>query len=290
MVTRDTLWTYRTYQTQLYPTFGQLNTRFHVLDSLLVFGARNPTLQVVNIKTGTQVWSYEEKNGGWISGDPLLSGDTLYIGGSDCHRLYAFNVRTGELYWSRKVHFNNFSSPIILGDRILFATGDAYAYMGTNVGRGYLYALDRMDGSVVNLALVGGNAFTDPLIYGDNIYMGSDDGHIYAVNLHGFLADSSTLYARGYQSIDSITISPNPFLDSTTITLQVNYAADVVAVVYDLDRKKIRVLQDSLLTRGKHSVTWDGKDSLGNTVPPWYYILEAGSGEYFKRAFMLRNE
>ncbi len=290
LVARDTQWTCRTYQTQLYPTFGQLNTRFQLHDSLLVFGARNPELQVVNIKTGKPVWSYEEKNGGWISGDPLVSGDTLFIGGSDCHRFYAFNVRTGELYWSQKVHFNNFSSPIILGDRILFTTGDAYAYMGMNYGRGYLHALDKKDGSIVNLSLVGGNAFTDLLYHGGKIYLGSDDGHIHAVDLHGFLSDTATLSSRGYQSLDSIKISPNPFVDSTTITMQVNYKTHVVASVYDLDRNKVRVLQDGLLTGGKHSVIWDGKDSLGNKVPAWYYIFEAGSGEFFQRAFVLRNE
>jgi outer membrane protein assembly factor BamB len=287
--TRDTLWTYRTYQEQFYPTFGRINTRLYIHDSLLIFGARNHEIQVININTGTVVWSHVEQNGGWISGDPLVAGDTLYIGGSDCHKLFAFHIATGELFWTYEFLLNSFSSPIIEGDHIFFTTGDAYAYMGSNYGSGYLYALDRKDGSIVNFSLIGGNVFTDPLVYEDNIYMGSDDMHIYAIDLPGFLSDSATLQLRGYEFIDQIAISPNPFQDSTTISFQVNYETSVKAIIYDLDRKEISILQDGPLTIGNHPFVWDGKDSLGTEAPAGYYIFEAGSGEYFKNAFIQKN-
>lgn len=290
MVARDTLWTYRTYQEQFYPTFGQVNTRFHIHDSLLVFGARNPELQVININTGTKIWSHVEANGGWISGDPLIAGDTLFIGGSDCHKLFAFNVSTGELFWTFEVLLNSFSSPVIEGDHIIFTTGDAYAYMGSNYGKGYVYALDRKDGSIVNFSLIGGNVFTDPVVYDDNIYLGSDDMHIYAINLPGFLDDSASLQSRGYESIDQIAISPNPFQDSTTISFQVHYETSVKANIYDFDRKEIRILHDGPLASGNHPFVWDGKDSLGTEAPAGYYIFEAASGEYFKRAFIQKNQ
>jgi hypothetical protein len=38
----------------------------------------------------------------------------------------------------------------------------------------------------VTFSLIGGNVFNDPLVYEDNIYMGSDDMHIYAIDLPGF--------------------------------------------------------------------------------------------------------
>ena len=287
--TRDTLWTYRTYLEQYYPTFGRINTRLYIHDSLLVFGARNHEIQVININTGTKVWSHVEQNGGWISGDPLVAGDTLFIGGSDCHKLFAFHVATGELFWTYEFLLNSFSSPIIEGDHIFFTTGDALANLGSNYGSGYLYALDRKDGSMVNVSLIGGNIFIDPLVYEDNIYLGSDDMHIYAIDLPGFLSDSATLQLRGYEFIDQIAVSPNPFLDSTIISFQMNFETSVKATIYDLDRKEISILQDGPLTSGDHSFAWDGKDSLGTVVPAGYYIIEAGSGEYFKSAFIQRD-
>jgi outer membrane protein assembly factor BamB len=289
LMARDTLWTYRTYQEQLYPTFGQLNTRFHIHDSLLVFGARNPELQAVNIKTGKKAWSYTEQNGGWISGDPLISGDTLFIGGSDCHKLFAFNVRTGELYWTYELNLNNFSRPIIIGNQILFTAGDAYAYLRSNFGKGYLYALDKKTGTIFNFARTGGNAFTDPVSSGNKLYLGSEDGQIYTVDLQRFLADPVSLVAKGYESVDSITITPNPFVDSTTIRFHVHYETTVRAVLYGFEDNEIQVLQDGPLPGGKHSYVWDGKDSLADQVPAGYYIIEVHSGEYFKQAYIQRN-
>jgi outer membrane protein assembly factor BamB len=290
LVARDTLWTYRTYPQQLYPTFGQLNTRFVIHDSLLVFGARNPELQVVNINTGKRVWSYIEQNGGWISGDPMISGDTLFIGGSDCHKLFAFNVRTGELYWSYEFNLNNFSRPMIKGNYVLFTAGDAYAYLRSNSGKGYLYALNKMNGTIINFSRTGGNAFTDPVASGNKLYLGSDDGHIYAVDMEGFLADPNSLMTKGYESIDSITITPNPFVDSTTISFQVKYDTRIKAVLYGFEDNEIRELQNGLLPRGNHAFKWDGKDSLANQVPSGYYIIEVHSGEYFKQAYIQRDQ
>jgi len=260
---------------------------FH--DSLLVFGARNPELQVININTGKRVWSHIEQNGGWISGDPLISGDTLFIGGSDCHKLFAFNVRTGELYWTYEFYLNNFSRPIIIGDQVLFTAGDAYAYLRSNFGKGYLYALDKKNGTIRNFSRTGGNAFTDPVISENKIYLGSEDGQIYAVDKQEFLADPSSLETKGYESVDSISITPNPFVDSTTIRFQVNYETMVRAVLYGFEDNEIQVLHNGPLASGNHSFVWDGKDSLANQVPAGYYIIEVHSGEYFKQAYIQRN-
>ncbi len=289
LMAHDTLWTYRTYQQQLYPTFGQLNTRFVIHDSLLIFGARNPELQVVNTKTGRKVWSHVAQNGGWISGDPLINGDTLFIGGSDCHKLFAFDVRTGELYWTYELNLNNFSRPIIIGDQVLFTAGDAYAYLRSNHGKGYLYALDKKNGTIFNFSRTGGNAFTDPVVSGNKLYLGSEDGHVYAIDLKQFLADPSSLMTKGYESIDSITITPNPFIDSTTISFHVNYETMVRAALYGFENNEIQVLQNGLLPGGSHSFVWDGKDSLANQVPAAYYIIEVHSGEYYKQAYIQRN-
>lgn len=288
--TRDTLWTYRTYLEQYYPTYGRINTRLFIHDSILVFGARNHEIQAININSGTRVWNHVEYNGGWISGDPLIAGDTLFIGGSDCHKLFAFHVATGEIFWTYEFLFANFSSPIIEGDHIFFTTGDALANSGSDYGSGYLYALDKKDGSLVNASLIGGNFFVDPLVYEDKIYLGSDDKNIYAIDLPGFLSDSVTLQLKGYEFIDQIAFTPNPFSDSTIISFQVNYETSANVTLYDLERNEISILHDGPISIGSHSFLWDGKDSLGTLLPAGYYLIEASSGEYFKQAYIQRSE
>jgi eukaryotic-like serine/threonine-protein kinase len=151
----DTLWTYKTYKEKLYPTFGQLNAEFVVYDSLLIFGARNPELQILNLKTGQPVWNYISAEGGWVSGDPIVLHDTLYIAGSDNHKFFAFDVHTGEKFWEFEFLFNNFSKPLIIQDQILFTTGDAGTAYRNDEGYGYVYSIDRLDGKILNIAYMG---------------------------------------------------------------------------------------------------------------------------------------
>jgi outer membrane protein assembly factor BamB len=73
-------WTYGTYEERPYETFGAVNTQPIIYKDMLILGGRNPELQVLNKKTGQKIWRYTKKEGGWISGDPLVVGDRLYRG------------------------------------------------------------------------------------------------------------------------------------------------------------------------------------------------------------------
>ena len=285
----DTLWTMRTYEKQLYPTFGQLNTCPIIRDSILLFGGRNPEIQAVNIKRSSLAWKYKEEDGGWISGDPLISGDTVFIAGSDCHKLFAFNVHDGTLYWSHEFLYNNFSKPVIYKDVLLLTTGDAYSYAGQNTGRGYVFAIYKADGSIVNFSLIGGNCMTNPLVYKDKLLVGSDDGHLYIVDLPAFIADSASLKDRGYATFDDIQIEPNPFQDSVAINCQIKYESPIVVRILDLQFEVLTELHNAMSDKGKLSVKWDGMDNGKNNLEPGYYILEVGSGEYFKNAFIQKK-
>ena len=57
---------------------------------------------------------------------------------------------------------------MIKGNYVLFTAGDAYAYLRSNSGKGYLYALNKMNGTIINFSRTGGNAFTDPVASGIN--------------------------------------------------------------------------------------------------------------------------
>lgn len=286
---KDTLWTYKTYIKQPYPTFGQINSMLYLHDSLLFFGARNPELNVININSGALAWRYKVKEGGWISGDPLVVGDTLFIGGSDCHKLFAFNVNTGENYWIYEFLNNNFSKPLKIGNYIIFTTGDAYANNESNYGRGYLYAVNKNDGSIVNFSLIGGNSFTSPVHLNNTLITGSDDNHLYAINLKSFLSDSTNLKNKGYNSFSNLEISPNPFQDTTIFRFSINYKTKINATIYDLKDNEIKKILNESLDQGIHLIKWDGKDKLNNEIPKGYYKIEMNSGIYFRNSFILKN-
>jgi hypothetical protein len=69
---------------------------------------------------------------------------------------------------------------------------------------------------------------------------------------------------------------PNPFNPATRIEYFVpeGEARRVALVVYDVSGARVRTLVDRVVTGGKHSVEWDGRNDHGQTV---------GSGVYFYR-------
>ena len=67
---------------------------------------------------------------------------------------------------------------------------------------------------------------------------------------------------------------PNPFNPSTSINYELPADSHVLLSVYDLSGRLVRVLEDSQMAAGEHSVRWDGRDGQG---------LAQASGMYFVR-------
>ena len=67
---------------------------------------------------------------------------------------------------------------------------------------------------------------------------------------------------------------PNPFNPSTSINYELPADSHVMLSVYDLSGRLVRVLEDSQMAAGEHSVRWDGRDGQG---------LAQASGMYFVR-------
>jgi outer membrane protein assembly factor BamB len=283
---QDTLWTYATYAEKQYETFGQLNAGFTVYDSLLIFGARNPELQVLNIHTGKPIWNYVSEEGGWISGDPIVHNDTLYIGGSDNHKLFAFDVHDGRKIWEFEFLFNNFSKPLIINNQILFTTGDAgSAYRGDD-GRGYLYSLDRISGQLRNFRLFEANVFSTPVVDEVSIYVASVDSQLFALSRGVFLTQPGNLKDRGYYSIELVNPSLQNFQESVSIKYQVHSETTVEVGFYDLRGSSVRQWPQQNMSPGDQVFVWDGKDREGRVVTPGYYYFEIISGQYCQTGYV----
>jgi len=280
--TGDTLWTHRTYDMQPYTTFGQINTVFVIHDTVLLYGARNPEIHALNTKTGKRIWSHIEKDGGWISGDPVVSGDTLFIGGSDCHKLFAFNVYSGELLYAFEFLFNNLSKPLVHGNVLMFTTGDAYAFNGDYYGNGYLYAIDKKDGSLVNVSHYDGNLFTEPALYKNLIITGGDNGNLQSENMYGFINPTREFPGKGLGPVTQMQSVYDSAANNHSLSLQMEYPATVELCIRSFAGKMVRVLYDGNLSKGVQNYTWDFKDTENDLVKEGYYFFEARSGIFFR--------
>jgi poly-gamma-glutamate capsule biosynthesis protein CapA/YwtB (metallophosphatase superfamily) len=83
---------------------------------------------------------------------------------------------------------------------------------------------------------------------------------------------------------------PNPFNPRITIDLdlskgtQMSSLSEVVIEVFDVRGRKVRTLQQGLLSTGKrHGMTWDGLDDKGHGLPSGIYLVQAKVGEQFAR-------
>ncbi len=74
---------------------------------------------------------------------------------------------------------------------------------------------------------------------------------------------------------------PNPFNPSTTIRFELPVEKRISLEVYDVSGRLVRrLVQDQLLARGTHEVTWDGTNGAGVTVASGTYIYSLRYGNF----------
>jgi hypothetical protein len=83
---------------------------------------------------------------------------------------------------------------------------------------------------------------------------------------------------------------PNPFNAGTTISFDMNKAADVALTIYNINGQVIRNLIRGHLDVGGYSFIWDGKDELGKAIPTgvYTYAITSGSQMISKKLILLK--
>ncbi|MCP4548901.1 MAG: T9SS type A sorting domain-containing protein [bacterium] len=65
---------------------------------------------------------------------------------------------------------------------------------------------------------------------------------------------------------------PNPFNPSTSIRFETAHSGPVRLAIYSVQGRHVRTLIDESLTAGPHEVTWDGRDSAGQSLASGVYL------------------
>lgn len=104
--------------------------------------------------------------------DVDADADNLYVSDSN-GRVHALNRTTGEELWVQdKLLRRRLSGPVAIGD-----------YLCVGDFEGYLYVLDKRDGSFVGLRDVGSRIEAQPLVSGNRVIVKSEDGSIGAFTI-----------------------------------------------------------------------------------------------------------
>lgn len=118
------------------------------------------------------------------------------------------------------------------------------------------------------------------------------------VNLaRALLSDSDTALASELSTLVEtedlldISISPNPFNPSTTISFSLPKSKKVALIIYSALGQQVKTLiEGSSLNAGSHRVAWDGTDETGNAVASGSYIavLQTGDSRTARSMIMLK--
>lgn len=120
------------------------------------------------------IWTFE--TGGAVRSSPTVVDGTVYVG-SDDGSLYAIDAVSGEGTWMFETGGPVESSPAVFGYMVFVGSHDHYIY-GVDVSGAQRWTLET-GGRVRSSPTVQRSV---PVIEGDTVVTGSDDGHVYLQN------------------------------------------------------------------------------------------------------------
>ncbi len=180
--------------------------------------------------------------------------------------------------------------PIDDGVTITWRVESETNHLGYNV-----YKCDRRDGTYrkINRELVSSEltgtalektyTFHDSQAQPGSYYKVEDvskDGHS---SMHGpVMATVNTRVEERLRAPERFSLEqnyPNPFNPTTTIAYTIPEANAVTITIYDSRGRMVHELVSGVQPAGRHNVTWDGTNRIGEPVPSGIYLYRMRAGE-----------
>jgi len=205
-----------------YDTGNAVEPKPTVADGVVYVGGNDGKVYALDAATGHFRWSYPTRN--TVNSSPTVAGGVVYVG-SDDGKVYALDAATGHFRWSYPTGGPVDSTPAVTGGVVYVDSLDGKTYaLDTATGHfrwsyptgntvngapsgfvntyesspvvaggtvyigsddGKLYALDAATGHSRWSYLTGGPVESSPVVAGGTVYIGSDDGKVYALDAAG---------------------------------------------------------------------------------------------------------
>jgi len=236
-----------------------------VADGMVFFVTDAENLYARNATTGVAIWKKSLGSGKPGTSD-LMSSPTFYKGilyiGSVAGLLHAIDAKTGNTSWTFNATGEIKSSPMIVGEKVIFGTIGAG---GANCG---LTALD-LTGKLVWRSPIGSYIWVSPASDGGRVFVGSCDRTIRAFNV------SDGREAWNYDTGNFITASAAVFGDLVVVG---NHGGQVTALDsrtgsfrWEFDVPGASKVETSPAVQGDAVLVGDGSGVL--------YNISLGTGE-----------
>jgi len=256
-------------------------------DGLVIFGSDDGHLYALDAASGVQRWKLSTD--GPVASTPAVDGERVYAVSYD-GRLYAADVRTGAVLWkfategerrfeARGLHGMRprtqtfadmydvyLSSPVVAEGAVVFGSGD-----------GYVYAVDRGDGSLRWKFRTGDVVHASPAYAGGIIYVGSWDGRFHALDARS--GQERWTFQGG---TDALMHNQQGFQSSPSVAGDTVYTGSRDAHVYALDartgaeRWRVSTGQSWVITS---PAVADGRVHFATSDSALYQVVDAASGK-----------
>jgi outer membrane protein assembly factor BamB len=184
---------------------------------------REGRIQARNESTGDAVWKL--KTGKRISSGVAVSDNSLFFGTSDAE-VIALDANTGKDKWKAIVPSEVLTVPVVAENSVIVRTTD-----------GTLIALDKHTGgkrwsyerNVPALSVRGASA---PLIFGDNLISGDDNGKMIALSLNNgkMLWDTSIIMPKGRSEIERLVDLDTDPIEVGGVIYTASYRGGIAAI------------------------------------------------------------
>jgi outer membrane protein assembly factor BamB len=146
------------------------------------------TSGVVSAASGDLLWQFKTEGAIW--GDLKIRNNTVYLGSDDGH-MYALDTQARRLKWKLKTGAAVRSAPDFKGQRMFFSSDDGYLY-SVDINTGMVFwKFDLKDGDLPRNLPANYEPWdfdwgkSSPIVKGDRVFVGSADGHLYALDVRG---------------------------------------------------------------------------------------------------------
>jgi len=189
-----------------------------------IFAAdRDGLVQARDLQTGRLIWEAETEIN--FSGGPGLGRDVVILGSSNAE-VVALNIETGAQLWKSTVSSEVLSVPVVGNDIVAVRTTDGEVVALDAKTGGKRWAYER---NAPALSLRGTGS---PLISGDNIIAGYDNGKLIALRLNDgkYVWETSIAIPKGRTEIERLVdLDVDPIVNNSVIYIA-SYQGGVAAV------------------------------------------------------------
>jgi outer membrane protein assembly factor BamB len=158
-------------------TGGPVSSSAALAGGILYIGSDDHNVYAIEAASGKPVRTFPTS--GAVSGGVTVADGTLFAGSAD-HQVHAFRVGTGDAAWAYPTGGPVRSTPAVVDGLVCVGSDDHRVY-GIHAGTGKLAWRYGTGGPVRSEPRSGSQA------YSNYIYVGSDDGYLYAIHTDGRL-------------------------------------------------------------------------------------------------------